>query len=1187
MDLENLRKKNTLSAIRAELRLMKPEVFESVMDKTICLTNAIRKEKFESMDERLKNKLRDRFDPGRKVRDNNDEILKEIRAERENLRIRYLQRATELMLGEASRTYGHGRPPEQSSEPSQPSRLAELPSRPAGLAAGPTMHRTIERMEVSNLDAAIREKKQEIELAEDEDELKRIQDEVTELEEQKKKMKDKVSQNEAEARKIQASFRLTKDNIHDQSWHDSRYHSAIAKGVSHSAAWVQEKKRRKATLKRKEGVADRRRELKAADLAWHEAFDSKAVKDEEFHDEALEGIETEAVEEADDGTVRVLKGKAKLVKRGQLKKGHEKVFFKSARSYRRLTQDEVSKFKTETKSDEMDVMRRKRVNIFAKRHRVMTEGKKLERRKRVKAARTKKRREASQSFYLNHPSGDRRCQSFVTTFCAKGVNCPLVHSEVDREKKHINMRQDKVMKDSSRIKLVPKTEVKEINAFVQDDGSVDEWTHVVANFDTGAAITAIPSVLKNKLGLNAKEPSARSYKTASGELLPDEGGTVINGYDNDGRGRSVNGRLVNVHRMLVSGSAVGRKNCVMLDGSAGTIVPNDGPIAEGMRKALKDLMKQHPQDAARVTKMYEQNGIYCFDLWLRHGDNASKGEQAVSPQPEDDVILDGEDDTAEQRAPKVLRGPKSPTEQEIEEHEAAGRVTFRSWCGHCVRAKGLHERHSRVDAVEKADRAFPVVGIDYFWYGQDDQEREHELPSLQVKDEHSGMMWSSVVPAKGADQFAVDFLLGVLTECGYKRIILKSDNEPAIKALKSKVQQAATCEVVLEEGKTGDKPSTGSVEVSVRETKRQCRAMKSALLEKMDIEIPDRHPIWTWLSRHANFLISRYRVGEDGRTPDERLKGKKWRRPMVVFGEQIWFRPLKSYTAKRGDLDPKLDSGVYVGTHGRNGDILVMTDKGVIKGGSVKRKALEQRWSKEGFEKLRGTPWKMRPQSAEDLDAPVAIELPEARGRLSPEPAARDAAPRNLYVTRKDVEDNPTPGCPGCIAIAVGLPARSHSSECRTLVQQRLMRTEEGKQRVLKAQKRKGEVPEEASEPHGAAEVEDIPDVDEEMHGPDAVGYPQDRVDPVGRPNPDEELSGRVDPVDRPIHEAGPESPSKRQRRPEPKGEKRAGESIEELASREPARPGEVSQEGASSSAGPVSRGGQAAESNPPQPPPA
>ena len=55
------------------------------------------------------------------------------------------------------------------------------------------------------------------------------------------------------------------------------------------------------------------------------------------------------------------------------------------------------------------------------------------------------------------------------------------------------------------------------------------------------------------------------------------------------------------------------------------------------------------------------------------------------------------------------------------------------------------------------------------------------------------------------------------------------------------------------------------------------------------------------------------------------------------------FRPLQSYVSGRSDLAPKLDMGVYVGTHGRNGDALIMTKEGVIKGGSLKRLTVEER----------------------------------------------------------------------------------------------------------------------------------------------------------------------------------------------------------------------------------------------------
>ena len=201
----------------------------------------------------------------------------------------------------------------------------------------------------------------------------------------------------------------------------------------------------------------------------------------------------------------------------------------------------------------------------------------------------------------------------------------------------------------------------------------------------------------------------------------------------------------------------------------------------------------------------------------------------------------------------------------------------------------------------------------------------------------------------------------------------------------------------------------------------------------------------------------------------------------------------------------------------------------------------------------------MRPKSEEDVEAAaVRIELPAAEGRLMSEPVARDSGPRNLYVARRDVEGNYAAGCPGCIAIQVGLPARARSTECRTLVQNRLMATDEGKERVLKAQKRKGG----GADPKVA--LADVPDEAEEMRAPDAVGQPEERVDPAGQPVPGSG-TGRIDPVDRstpPVSRAaegatGDESPTKKGRHAtfkkakveSPRGSKSGGGDLDDLYS--------------------------------------
>ena len=152
--------------------------------------------------------------------------------------------------------------------------------------------------------------------------------------------------------------------------------------------------------------------------------------------------------------------------------------------------------------------------------------------------------------------------------------------------------------------------------------------------------------------------------------------------------------------------------------------------------------------------------------------------------------------------------------------------------------------------------------------------------------------------------------------------------------------------------------------------------------------------------------------------------------------------------------------------------------------------------------------------------------------RLMPDPD-REAGPgRNLYVKKSDVEGNHTPGCPGCHAIMVGLPARPHSNESRTLVQQRLLQTQEGRQR-LKAQKRKGEAPAEG-EAQQEMVLDERPNIaEEEVAEPAAIGQPEGRVEPMVRPIPE----------GRPLEDAGDQERSlKRAKSPERRARKREGD---------------------------------------------
>ena len=194
----------------------------------------------------------------------------------------------------------------------------------------------------------------------------------------------------------------------------------------------------------------------------------------------------------------------------------------------------------------------------------MSKEKKESRKKRVRKARARKRKEEEEKSYLKHPHDKMRCFDFR-------------RSEIDRERYFLQSRHDEVQKDLDNVKLTR----GEINSFAVNELSVDKsgWVKVTANLDTGAAVTAIPTELKGLLGMESEDPNGANYKTASGELIADEGGGTIRGLTEEGYGRKVDGRFANVHRLLVSGSKVTARNLVVMDGEQGDMVPKNGPIA--------------------------------------------------------------------------------------------------------------------------------------------------------------------------------------------------------------------------------------------------------------------------------------------------------------------------------------------------------------------------------------------------------------------------------------------------------------------------------------------------------------------------------------------------------------------------------------------------------------------------------
>ncbi|CAK0839220.1 unnamed protein product, partial [Prorocentrum cordatum] len=420
---------------------------------------------------------------------------------------------------------------------------------------------------------------------------------------------------------------------------------------------------------------------------------------------------------------------------------------------------------------------------------------------------------------------------------------------------------------------------------------------------------------------------------------------------------------------------------------------------------------------------------------------AAAAADALPAAPDGQQADEGE----EEARPRVLKAPHEPSQKEIAEHEAMGHATYRSWCRVCIAAKGQGQPHLR--APEDDETAVPVVSSDYAFMGQDDADT---MPMLVLRDRRSKMMAATFVEKKGDDAYAIKFFARFLRILGYRKIVNKSDGEPAILLVKRRaVEEVPGLEAIPQESAPADHQANGEIEVTVREIKKQVRALKMDLESKLGVKVEDKHPVLAHLPEHAASVINRYRRGQDGKTALQRLTGRQWRKPVPLFGERLMVRFAGERTRKNA-LEEQMVEARYIGHHPRDGSMMVITSDGVKKAVGFRSLPQSEKWITAGWDSLKGLPWDVAPRAA---SAPRAIVGP---GEAGPPPIVvappQPQAPRRMYVLKADVERlGATPGCPGCVSIAKHgkvLAGHAHNAVCSKRIFEALDAEEAGRERT-------------------------------------------------------------------------------------------------------------------------------------------
>jgi len=174
-------------------------------------------------------------------------------------------------------------------------------------------------------------------------------------------------------------------------------------------------------------------------------------------------------------------------------------------------------------------------------------------------------------------------------------------------------------------------------------------------------------------------------------------------------------------------------------------------------------------------------------------------------QGEEEATIDGEDGEVRQECEPMRRAPRpyQPTPMEIEEHNET-HYPYRSWCIFCQLAKATGEQRGHGLTESK----IPIVALDYFFITESgDLCRREGLEKFGYKVNEDGdetitearragklvkgifvkclkfkAVWAHIVPMKGLDEdgYVVDLVTKDISWFGHTRVIVKSDNEPAL-----------------------------------------------------------------------------------------------------------------------------------------------------------------------------------------------------------------------------------------------------------------------------------------------------------------------------------------------------------------------------------------------------------------------
>ena len=282
--------------------------------------------------------------------------------------------------------------------------------------------------------------------------------------------------------------------------------------------------------------------------------------------------------------------------------------------------------------------------------------------------------------------------------------------------------------------------------------------------------------------------------------------------------------------------------------------------------------------------MAGENATNDVDEEVYGNDGAERHEAQEASAGDRRAIADADqagklDVSGEAKTARILRVPETPTDAARMAHNAT-HVPFRDWCPICLASRGRSSPHRRV-VVNKTDQT------DYMFIRTVAESKTQA--GITFVETRSGVVISCMCARKEGYEDLTKEILRHFEAYGFLNpVIIQCDKEMSIIDVCRKVARERNARTVIRFAPKTSHQSNGFVEAVHGHIQGLARCYQTQIETNTGIQLSAISLAIPFAIRYAGFVLSRFTVRPDGRTPFQYLLGTPFVSPLCMFGESVF-----------------------------------------------------------------------------------------------------------------------------------------------------------------------------------------------------------------------------------------------------------------------------------------------------------